>query len=209
MNVVELSRRVRRRSSDEWERRRWDRRAGLGVERWTIGDGRAWVCSQASGHVLEVCVGTGLNLPHYADEVRLIAIDINPDMLGMARRRATEIRRRRVDLLAADGTRLPFKDESFDSVVCTLGMCEFPDRGVVLAEMYRLLRPHGRLLLLDHAQWRWPAKGRPVTCAVGAGFVTERHVRRRLGLIELLAARKPDAAGIGGQSPTESRWPWL
>jgi len=69
-------------------------------------------------------------------------------------------------------------------------MCEFLDRSAVLAEMYRVLRPAGRLLLLDHAQWRWSWQGRPVTLAVDVGFVPYRHEPLRFGLIERLEARK-------------------
>jgi SAM-dependent methyltransferase len=72
-------------------------------------------------------------------------------------------------------------------------MCEFRDRSAVLAELYRILRPGGRLLLLDHAQWRWPLRGRPETIAVNVGFVPHQRERLRFGLIERLDARKPAA----------------
>jgi SAM-dependent methyltransferase len=180
-------------SADDRERRRWDRPATLPPEYWTIGASRQWICSRAAGSVLEVCVGTGLNLLHYPAAVRLIGVDIDPTMLSMARRRTTDLARR-VSLLQTDGNRLPFAAESFDTVVCTLALCEFSDRSAALAEMYRMLRPGGRLLLLDHAQWRWPLRGRPVTLAVAVGFLPQRHERLRLGLIERLDARKPEAA---------------
>lgn len=185
-----------RRWTDDQERRRWDRKAGLGPERWTLGGSRQWICSRATGSVLEVGIGSGLNLAHYPDHVDLTAVDCDSQMLSMARRRDDVIRR--VSLLQADAARLPFAAASFDSVVCTLAMCEFRDRSAVLAEMYRVLRPGGRLLLLDHAQWRWPLRGRPATLAVNVGFVPRRRERLRLGLIERFDARKPaaDAAPI-------------
>jgi SAM-dependent methyltransferase len=180
-----------RRATDDYELRRWDGKAGLGPERLTLGSSREWICSRATGSVLEVSIGTGLNLPHYPDHVDLTAVDRDPQMLSMARRRLDVVRR--VSLLQADAARLPFAAASFDSVVCTLAMCEFRDRSAVLAEMYRILRPGGRLLLLDHAQWRWPLRGRPATLAVNVGFVPHRRERLRLGLIERLDARKPAA----------------
>ena len=180
---------LRRVSAQDRERRRWDRRAGLAPERWTIADSRQWVCSRATGSVLEVCCGTGLNLHHYPDHVLLTALDLNPGMLSVARGRS--VVPRTMSLLQADATQLPFATASFDSVVCTLALCEFRDRRAVLAEMYRMLRPGGRLLLLDHAQWRWPMRGRPVTLAVDVGFTPHRYERLRLGLIERLEARKP------------------
>lgn len=177
-------------SAKDRERRRWDRRAGLAPERWTLGNSRQWICSRAAGRVLEVGVGTGLNVPHYADHIGLTAVDRNRQMLSVARARADVIGK--VSLLQADAAQLPFMTASFDSVVCTLAMCEFRDRSVVLAEMYRLLRPGGRLLLLDHAQWRWSLRGRPVTLALNVGFVPYRHERMRFGLIERIDARKPE-----------------
>ncbi len=114
-------------------------------------------------------------------------------MLSVARMRADATGT--VSLFHADAAQLPFTTASFDSVVCTLAMCEFRDRRAVLAEMYRILRPGGRLLLLDHAQWRWPLRGRPVTLAVEVGFVPHQYERLRLGLIERLEARKVRAAG--------------
>jgi len=199
-----------RRRTDDQERRRWDRKAGLAPERWTLGGSRQWICSRATGSVLEVGIGSGLNLAHYPDHVGLTAVDFDSQMLSMARRRDDVVRR--VALLQADAARLPFAGASFDSVVCTLAMCEFGDRSAVLAEMCRILRPGGRLLLLDHAQWRWPLRGRPATLAVNVGFVPHRRERLRLGLIERLDAHKPaanpapivdhrnkrGAAGVGG-----------
>jgi len=171
------------------ERRRWDRRAGFPMERWTIGDSRTWICSLAHGRTLEVGVGTGLNLPLYDGEVELTGVDVNPVMLAMARRRAAELHLS-VDLREGDAHVLPFPDASFETVVCSLAVCSVADRGAVIAEMYRVLRPAGLLLLLDHVERRW-IRGRPADLAARAGFVSERRERLRLGLIERLAARKP------------------
>ena len=143
-----------RRRTDDHERRRWDRKAGLGPEHLTLGGSRHWICSRATGSVLEVGIGSGLNLAHYPDHVGLTAVDRDSQMLSMARGRVDVVRR--VSLLQADAARLPFAAASFDSVVCTLAMCEFRDRSAVLAEMYRILRPGGRLLL---------ARPRPVALA--------------------------------------------
>jgi ubiquinone/menaquinone biosynthesis C-methylase UbiE len=171
------------------ERRRWDRRAGFPLERWTIRDSRKWICSLAHGRTLEVAVGTGLNLPLYGRDLELTGIDINPGMLAMARRRAMELRRF-IDLLETNAEMLPFPDASFDTVVCTLAVCSVADRGAAIAEMYRVVRPGGRLLLLDHLERRW-IRGRPADLAVRHGFVPERRERLWMGLIERLAAHKP------------------
>ncbi|HEX9270368.1 MAG TPA: class I SAM-dependent methyltransferase, partial [Candidatus Limnocylindria bacterium] len=98
------------------------------ADRFLFGEGRAWVCSQASGDVLELGVGTGRNLSFYPPDVRLTAIDLSPAMLEVARRRARELGRA-VDLRLGDAERLEFADGSFDSVVITLVLCTVPSPG--------------------------------------------------------------------------------
>src|SRR6266536_2481819 len=63
--------------------------------------GREWLCSQAEGEVLEIAIGTGRNLPHYRDDVRLTGIELSPAMLEIARTRAGELGRD-VDLHVGD-----------------------------------------------------------------------------------------------------------
>src|SRR5205823_10765522 len=136
-------------------RRVWDKaapgydRAMRFFDRWQFGGGRQWVCSRASGETLEVAVGTGLNLPFYPAKVRLTGVDLSPAMLDLARGRAAEVGRE-IDLREADAQALPFPDASFDTVVCTLSLCTVPDERVAIGEMWRVLRPGGQLLLLDH-----------------------------------------------------------
>ncbi len=88
-------------------RRRQDRRAGLWPERLTLGNSRRWICSRSTGRVLEVCVGTGLNLPHYSPQVSVTALDLDPERLAAASVRAAELRRP-VALVRADAARMPF-----------------------------------------------------------------------------------------------------
>src|SRR5215203_3405472 len=118
-------------------------------EKVLFGDGREWVCSQAHGEVLDVAVGTGRNFPFYPEGVRLTGIDLSPPMLEIARKKADELGLD-ADLREGDAQELPFPDASFDAVVCTLSLCTIPDDRRAVAEMKRVLRPRGRLLLLDH-----------------------------------------------------------
>ena len=111
---------------------------------------RRELLADAAGDVLEIGFGTGLNLPHYPSQVRkLIAVDPNPGMHRLARRR---IRQARVafEHRALGGERLPFADGTFDCAVSTFTLCSIGDVGRALAEVYRVLRPGGRFLFLEH-----------------------------------------------------------
>ncbi|MBB5161736.1 class I SAM-dependent methyltransferase [Mycobacterium sp. AZCC_0083] len=120
-------------------------------ERHLFGDSRSWACGQATGEALEVAVGTGLNLGAYPDDITLTGIDISDPMLDIARARAGELGRT-ATLLQGDAHALPFTDASFDTVVCTFGLCAIPDPTVAISEMTRVLRPGGRLILVDHIE---------------------------------------------------------
>jgi SAM-dependent methyltransferase len=139
-------------------RRAWDKQAPaydrqIGwVERHLFGPNqRGWACGQAEGRVLEVAIGTGLNLPSYPPGVDLTGIELSPQMLQIARRRADEVGVA-ADLREGDAHDLPFPDDAFDSVVCTYSLCNIPDPRRAIAEMDRVLRPGGRLILVDHVR---------------------------------------------------------
>ena len=177
-----------------------------------LADSRPWVCAQATGHTLEVAIGTGLNLPFYPPGVELTGSDLSPGMLGIAQTRARQLGRV-VDLREADAQALPFPDASFDTVVCTFSLCAIPDERRAVSEMTRVLRPGGLLLLADHiAGATWPVRAiqrmidlvtvplqgehylrRPLRQVQAEGLQVERRERFKLGIIERLAARKPAA----------------
>jgi ubiquinone/menaquinone biosynthesis C-methylase UbiE len=197
-------------------RRQWDRRSA-GYDKWMdraerlFGDTRAWVCEQATGEVLEVAVGTGLNLGLYPEQTTVTGIDLSPAMLDRARKRAAELGRE-VDLRVGDAQRLEFENASFDTVVCTFGLCAVPDDRGVVDEMVRVLRPGGLLLLADHVvSTSAPIRAfqsllelysvrvenehfrrRPIEHVMAAGLAILRHDRFRKGIVERLAARKPE-----------------
>ncbi|MBE1610056.1 class I SAM-dependent methyltransferase [Actinopolymorpha pittospori] len=124
-------------------------------ERVQFAGGREWLAERAQGRVLEVAVGTGRNLPFYAKDIELTGIELSPEMLAIARQRATELDIS-ADLRQGDAANLPIEDGSFDTVVCALSLCTIPDPRRAIAEMHRALAPGGRLLLLDHIGSSWP-----------------------------------------------------
>lgn len=105
------------------------------------------------GDVLEIGVGTGKNIRHYPPGARVIGFDISGRMLDRARRRARKLGVS-AQLLVADAQSLPFADASFDTVVSTYVFCSVPDPIRALREAHRVLRPGGRLLMVEHVSSR-------------------------------------------------------
>lgn len=115
-----------------------------GVRRW-----RRSLAGLARGRVLEVGCGTGQMLPLYPHTVELFGLEPNPDLLARARRRAAQ-----AALLQGSVEHLPFPDNSFDTVISGLVFCSVPDPARGLAEIRRVLRSDGRLLMLEHVHAR-------------------------------------------------------
>jgi ubiquinone/menaquinone biosynthesis C-methylase UbiE len=179
-----------------------------GFDRVMLGSGRSRVCSRARGEALEIAVGTGLNLPFYPPDVTLTGVDLSPAMLSRAERRAHDLNVD-VKLLLGDAQALAFPDEQFDTVISTLLMSTVPDPHLAAGEMRRVLKPGGRVLLLDFARSpiapvRWferavaplTARSRfsllrdPLDYLEAVGFTIEHVDRFRLGMIEEVVARK-------------------
>jgi len=116
-----------------------------------VQDQRRRVVPQAQGRVVEIGLGTGLNLPFYdpARVSEVIGVDPAGSMLRRARRRAGEVAFP-VSLKAVSGELLPFEAGEADTVVCTYALCTIPDPEAALAEMRRVLKPGGRLLFVEH-----------------------------------------------------------
>jgi ubiquinone/menaquinone biosynthesis C-methylase UbiE len=112
---------------------------------------REKVVPLASGRVLEIGIGTGLNLPHYdkAKVSAIVGVDPALEMHRLARKRmrASGLP---VELVGLSAERIPLDDASFDSVLVTYTLCSIPDPLAALREMRRLLRPGGRLIFCEH-----------------------------------------------------------
>ncbi len=101
--------------------------------------------------VLEVGVGTGLALPHYAPEVNVTAIDYSEDMLRKARKRVAEMNLRNVrELRQMDARSLDFPDNRFDAVVAMHVLSVVPDPEQVMSEIARVCKPGGRVIITNH-----------------------------------------------------------
>jgi ubiquinone/menaquinone biosynthesis C-methylase UbiE len=105
----------------------------------------------ARGLVLEVGVGSGLNLALYGPAViRVVAIDPSPELLRLASKRVAEAVVVPVSLLRASAEHLPFANAAFDTIVMTWTLCSIPNPVAALTEMRRVLRPGGRLIFVEH-----------------------------------------------------------
>ena len=158
--------------------------------------------------VLEVGVGTGKNAVYYPADVRMVAIDLVPEMATRAARRIAESNAR-ADVALMDAQALALKDGSFDTVVATFVFCSVPDPVAGLRELRRVLRPGGQLLLLEHVRAEQPFLGalmdllNPVaSCMMGANINrrTVDNVRaagfeptgvaKHAGIIRLIEAKR-------------------
>jgi ubiquinone/menaquinone biosynthesis C-methylase UbiE len=157
----------------------------------------------AEGRVLEVGVGSGLNLRHYQKAQEVIGIDPDPILLRRARKRARQVAFP-VRLEQGDAQALPFPDASFDTVVATLVFCTVPDALRGLREVRRVVRPGGSIRLLEHVRslQPWVAKLQdlvePAWVRVLAGCHPNRDTVRtvREAGIEVTGMRRYNAAVV-------------
>lgn len=111
---------------------------------------RQRVIGAAEGRVLEIGIGSGLNLGLYGGKVgQVIGLDPSPKLLGMARDSARDASPT-VELLEGSAEQVPLEDRSVDTVVTTWTLCTIPDAGRALSEVRRVLKPSGRLLFVEH-----------------------------------------------------------
>jgi ubiquinone/menaquinone biosynthesis C-methylase UbiE len=165
-------------------RERWDRLArhyGL-VERLSERYLQAWrsvLWKRASGRVLEMGAGTGLNLPYYPAGADITACDLSGGMLGKAVERARS-GNARVRFCEADICRLPFPDAAFDTAAATFVFCSLADPVPCMREMGRVTKADGQVLLLDHVRIDRPVIG-PLMDLLNAATVrfAGEHINHR------------------------------
>jgi ubiquinone/menaquinone biosynthesis C-methylase UbiE len=158
------------------------------VLNWTCGakpvrKQREKVVPLAEGRVLEIGIGSGLNLPFYdaAKVERVIRLDPAEDMLAYARRKDGNLAFE-VEYLALEGERIPLDENSVDTVLITYTMCTIPDAVTALEGMRRVLKPGGRMIFCEHgkapdeAVRRWQNRLDPVWGVVGGGCHLNRDI---------------------------------
>jgi len=142
--------------------------------------------SKAKGRVLEVGVGTGLNLSYYSSDVsELVAVDPNPGMEKQFLKKAKDFAFiTRFVLTGAES--MPFDDNTFDSVVSTLALCSIGKLQEALTEVKRVLKPEGQFIFLDHglsfdpSVQRWQRFLNPIQGCVGAGCSLTVNIEKEL-----------------------------
>jgi ubiquinone/menaquinone biosynthesis C-methylase UbiE len=129
-----------------YDRRLWVDQHLFGVKRL-----RQQLLKLATGDVLEVACGTGLNFPYFGPIASLTAVDLSPEMLAIAEQGAQKAGLE-VTLQVMDAEALTFTNGRFDTVVSALSTCTFPDQIAALQEMSRVCKAGGRILLLEHGR---------------------------------------------------------
>lgn len=141
-------------------RRRYDRTSIFydWMDRMISPELRKKALSLASGKVLEVGVGTGNNFPYYPPGCEVTAIDFSPGMLARARKKL-HLARSPIKLLEMDAQAMDFPYNTFDTVVATCVFCSVPDPVKGLAEVKRVCKPNGKIILLEHVRSESPVIG--------------------------------------------------
>ena len=156
---------------------------------------RERVIGAAEGRVLEIGVGSGMNLPFYRPPVReVLALEPAPRLVAMARRASCAIP---IKFLEASAEAIPLDEQSVDTIVTTWTLCSIPQAATALAEMRRVLRPGGRLLFVEHGLApdegvrRWQDRLTPAWRCICGGCHLNRPIRSmiesagfRIGWIE-------------------------
>jgi ubiquinone/menaquinone biosynthesis C-methylase UbiE len=180
----------------------YDRQIGFS-ERRLLGNPRRWAIGHASGRVLEIAVGTGLNLPLYGPDVtEVTGIDLSAGMLAHAQQRIADHRLTRCEVRRGDVQALDLADESVDTVVSTLSYCTIPDPAAASAEAMRVLVPGGRFVLVEHG----PSTNRVLTSFMRAiepltlKFMADHLVRDPVPYLEDtgFVIDSVDRTGLGG-----------
>lgn len=151
------------------------------LEAQLFGERRARLLADLTGTVLDVGAGTGANLRHFRRANRVVAAEPDPAMRVRLARKLAEARVP-VEIVAAPAEDLPYPDGSFDAVVATLVLCTVADPARALAEIRRVLKPGGSLVVLEHVRGQgrlatWQDRLTPLWSRLAAGCHPNRDTR--------------------------------
>lgn len=170
-----------------WDERVVPRMTDLGLRGHEVGEVRAVTCAGLTGRVLELGFGSGLNVRWYPPAVDSVTAIEPSDLaweLSERRRARSTVRIERAGL---DGQHLDLADDSHDSALVTFSLCTIPDPGLALREARRVVRPGGRLHVLEHGLApdegvrRWQRRLEPLQRAVGGGCHLTRDIPALVG----------------------------
>ena len=180
------------------------------IERVLFQKLRTKAISYAQKNTLEVGVGTGKNLPYYDPDIILKAIDFSSGMLKVAHRKQKNVKVKHLKLYKMDVQQLAFDSNSFDTIVSTFVFCTVPDPIAGLKEVYRVLKPSGTAIFLEHMKSHYGLVNIPLyvmnvfsTRILGTsmvrqtqknielvGFTIESVEKKTLDIVRLIIARK-------------------
>ncbi len=166
-----------------WDRKIVPKLIGYCCAQPQIMKARSRIVPQASGDVLELGCGGGINMQFYdpACIASFSGLDPSPVLLD-ASRNAAQVRGMAADIRGGVGEAMPFADDSFDTVLVTFTLCSVESQQQVLAEMRRVLRPGGRVLFLEHGSApdasvrTWQRRIEPLWKRIGGGCHLTRPV---------------------------------
>ena len=137
----------------------------------------------AEGKVLEIGIGSGLNLPFYSANVQVTGVDPSAELQVYAQDIARE-RGMNVEFLTRSGEAIPADENSFDSVVMTWTLCTIPEPVKALEEIRRVLKPQGKVIFAEHGKApdlevvKWQNRINPVWNIIGGGCNLNRQIER-------------------------------
>lgn len=146
--------RIHNRSAGIYQNGEWVRETLLGVSK-----ARQAHFSNATGHVLDVACGYGMNFGYLSNASQVTGVDFSPVMIDRARSHASQLGLS-VNIQQGDAEALDFADHTFDTVISALSTCSFLNPIEALQEMKRVVKPGGQILLLEHGRssWEWLGK---------------------------------------------------
>ena len=141
---------------------------------------RERILAMANGRVLEIGIGSGMNLPFYSGRVtEIVGLDPHPKLLSMAAHKISSVPAR---ILEGSAESIPLEDRSIDSVVTTWTLCSIPDVVAALKEARRVLKPGGQLLFVEHGLApdpgvrQWQRRLTPRWKRIGGGCHLDRPI---------------------------------